>query len=278
MLKKSRNEPNSDENKSTGAEMNNAAGRPYGELIREYRRRKGLSQAELGQLAHVKQNAVGAWEAGRSRPDLACIPALCRELSLPMAVFFGLEQENPSYDEVISRYGLLNEYNRQVILKQMDALYELQTQMEPASPRRLVGVYQSDLSAAAGFSYGIGEGSGEMIYLIADPVTEAADEIIHVSGDSMEPTYYDGDQILIQHCDSVREGQIGIFVNGDAGYIKEYRSDGLYSHNPRYPVMRFSEDEPVRCIGKVLGLLKKTQLARPEEIAEWKGSQAVLRR
>ena len=257
----------------TGAEMINDAGQAYGDLIREYRKRRGLSQAELGRLANVKQNAVGAWEAGRSRPDLASVPALCRELSLPLSVFFGEEKESP-FEEAASRYARLNSYNRQVILKQMDALYELQVQTEPAKGKRLVPVYMNDLAACAGYSYGIGEPSGETAYLIEDPDTSEADEIIRVSGDSMEPTFHDGDQVLVRHCDSLREGQIGIFVNGDAGYIKEYRHDGLYSHNPKYQVMRFSEEDHVRCIGKVLGLLREEQIAGADEIAAWK--QAAL--
>ena len=115
--------------KETGAEMLNAEGKPYGELIREYRKRKGISQAELGKLADVKQNAVGAWEAGRSRPDLASVPTLCRELSMPLSVFFG--QGAMSVDEeFISRFRMLNEYNRQVIIRQMDLLYELQRETD----------------------------------------------------------------------------------------------------------------------------------------------------
>ena len=123
--------------KETGAEMVNEAGRSYGDLIREYRKRKGLSQSELGKLAHVKQNAVGAWEAGRSRPDLASIPALCRELSMPLSVFFG--QETDEVDDVfISRFQQLNAYHRQIILREMDMLCDLQAQSareEPARPR-----------------------------------------------------------------------------------------------------------------------------------------------
>ena len=115
--------------KENGAEMVNEAGRPYGELIREYRKRKGLSQADLGRLANVKQNAVGAWEAGRSRPDLASVPALCRELSLPLAVFCG--QDSGITDEELSaRFRQLNEYNQQVILRQMEMLYDLQGDTE----------------------------------------------------------------------------------------------------------------------------------------------------
>ena len=249
--------------KETGAEMINAAGRSYGELIREYRKRKGLSQAELGKLAQVRQHAVGVWEAGRSLPDLASVPAICRELSLPLSVFFGVAPEL-SDEDLTARFRRLNDYNQQVILHQMDMLYSLQGN---TSARKLVQVYESDLSAAAGVSFGIGEESGRRIWLVADDMTSAADEIIRVNGDSMEPSFFDGDQVLVQHCSSLREGEIGIFVAGSEGYIKEYRPDGLYSHNPRYPAMHFAADEPVRCVGRVLGRLLKEQIARPEEVA-----------
>ncbi len=256
----------------TGDGMVNEAGQPYGELIREYRKRKGLSQEQLGQLLNVKKNAVGAWEAGRSRPDVAGIPVLCRELSLPIKTFFGLSGEEDSCEEVTARYALLNDYNRQIVLNQMDMLYDMQCQQPRSETRKLVQVYRNDLTAAAGYSYTIGEGSGETVYLAADPVTVRADEIIRVSGDSMEPSFFNGDQVLVQHCKSLREGEIGIFTNGDTGYIKEYRKDGLYSHNPAYPVMHFSEDDQVRCIGRVLGRLRTEQMARADEIAAWTGS------
>jgi len=258
----------------SAAEMMNAAGRKYGDLIREYRKRKNYSQEQLGALVQVKKNAVGAWEAGRSRPDISSVPVLCRALDLPLSVFFGIEEENG--DEVSARFRMLTPYNRQIILKQMDVLYDIQqnpsSALSQARPRRLIPVYRNDLSAAAGYSYSIGEQSGERVYLAADPLTIRAHEIIRVSGDSMEPTYHDGDQVLVHHCSSLKEGEIGIFVNGDAGYIKEFRKDGLYSHNPAYPVMHFSEGDSVRLIGQVLGRLTPGQIADPEEIAAWTGS------
>ena len=245
--------------------MVNAAGKSYGDLIRYYRRQKGLSQEKLGALAHVKKNAVGAWEAGRSRPDISSIPVLCEALEMPLSIFFGLSEEE-SHQDVISRYDRLNEYNRQVILRQMDTLYDLQgaPKREPAH-RRTIRVYRNDLSAAAGFSYGIGEQSGTPVTLYADALTVLADEIIRVSGNSMEPTFHDGDEVLVQHCTSLREGEIGIFISDDSGYIKEYRKDGLHSHNSDYPVMRFSAEDSVRCVGRVLGILQSDQIAEPDE-------------
>ena len=60
------------EMKETG--MLNAAGISYAEIIRSRRRMKGLSQEDLGSRVSVRKNAVGAWESGRSRPDLSSIP------------------------------------------------------------------------------------------------------------------------------------------------------------------------------------------------------------
>ena len=258
--------------KERQAERLNARGRAYGDLIREYRKRKGMSQEQLGAIANVKKNAVGAWEAGRSRPDVASIPDLCLALDMPLQVFFGLEEVSPN-SEMAIRFNRLNDYNQQVVLKQMDMLYEMQRPSRLG--RTLRKVYRNDLSASAGPVSYIGEDSGETIYLIEDRVTSRADEIIRVSGDSMEPTFHDGDQVLVQHADRVAEGEIGIFLDGDAGYIKEYHPDGLYSHNVRYPVIRFASDDPVRCVGRVIGTLRSEQIASPEEIAAWLGGKMV---
>ena len=70
----------------------NMAGVAYGEMIRNSRRKKGMSQEELGALAHVGKNAVGAWEAGRSRPDLSSVPVICENLGISINDFFGIPE------------------------------------------------------------------------------------------------------------------------------------------------------------------------------------------
>ena len=112
--------------KELNAGMYNAQGTAYGDLIREHRKRKGLSQEELGAIAHVKKNAVGAWEAGRSRPDVASIPDLCRALDMPLSVFFGLGGEASANEQLTERFNRLNEHHQEIAMREMDMLYDLQ--------------------------------------------------------------------------------------------------------------------------------------------------------
>ena len=257
------------EQKNSGAV--NASGVSYAEIIRTHRKARGMNQEELGAVVHVGKNAVGAWESGRSRPDLNSVPVLCETLGLSLEDFFGIrkggqkKEETPG--EFTERYNALTAYHRQVVLHEMDALLKLQG--KPArKARKFIRIYRNDLAACAGPSFAIGEASGEAVWIEETPLTASADEIIRISGDSMEPEFHDGDQVLVRHGASVRPGEIGIFTNGDAGYIKEYRRDGLHSLNPAYPTMRFHEGDEVRCIGKVLGIAGKELFAREDEMTE----------
>ncbi len=255
------------EQKETG--MLNAAGISYAAIIRARRKEKGMNQEELGALVSVRKNAVGAWESGRSRPDLSSVPVICETLGLSLEEFFGIPepeakpQELPA--EFADRYRALTEYHRQIILRQMDTLLEMQ---KPSLfvKRKLIRLYRNDLAACAGPSITIGETTGEEVWIEETPLTAQADELIRVSGDSMEPEFHDGDQVLVRHSTSLRPGEIGIFTNGDAGYIKVYRLDGLHSLNPAYPTMLFNEGDEVRCIGKVLGIARDELFAREEEL------------
>ena len=107
----------------------NAAGVSYGELIRSRRRRRGMNQEELGAMVQVGKNAVGAWESGRSRPDLSSVPVICEALDISLDEFFGVMRQqrgDPVPESFASRFSELTAYHREVVLREMDALLELQ--------------------------------------------------------------------------------------------------------------------------------------------------------
>jgi transcriptional regulator with XRE-family HTH domain len=235
-----------------------------------------MNQEELGALVRVGKNAVGAWEAGRSRPDVSSVPVICEALDLSLEEFFGFSGESAAYPaldraeaaEVMHRYAALNPYHRKVVMREMEMLREMQ-ESAAVPPRKVIRIFRNELAASAGPGETLDSARGEEIYLYSNSSAEEADEIIRVNGNSMEPTYKDGEMVLVKHASSVRPGEIGVFINGNTGYIKEYRKDGLHSHNPAYPVMVFPSGDEVRCVGKVLGPVRSEEIADEKSYREW---------
>ena len=95
----------------------------------------------------------------------------------------------------------------------------------------------------------------EDLFVPESAEAEQADFVISVGGDSMEPTYHDGDKVFVEKCDAVDVGEVGIFVvNGDV-YIKELGSKCLISHNEKYKPIRIGESDSVYCWGRVIGIV-----------------------
>ncbi len=247
----------------------------YGDVIRRFRTEKGLNQPQLAGLIGVNKNAVSNWEAGRTRPDINTVPVLCAALGISISDFFGAEESAGSLSREeqrsLSGYRYLNGMNRQLVVRMIDAMLDVQEQEKrkfvEQNVRRL---FRNAYKTAAGTGNPLESARrGSYEYLYADPLIDQADEIITVTGNSMEPTFYDGDMLLVEHTQEVRVGEIGIFVADGDGYVKEYHEDGLHSHNPAYPVLKFTEDDNVRCVGRVLGALSEKQFASKEDIHIW---------
>ncbi len=109
--------------------------------------------------------------------------------------------------------------------------------------------------AAAGTSYGFDDITSGTIEVPLNKANERADYTIGVNGDSMEPTYYDGDIVYVQKATHLDVGDVGIFQKDNCIYIKEVGENGLLSHNENYKPMTNGGD--VICLGKVLGRVEE---------------------
>lgn len=270
-----------------------AGGGRYARVIREARRGAGVNQQALAEGLGVSRATVAGWETGHSRPDLDLLPSLCDAIGLSLNGFFGLGNASPEEERLLAAFRGLPPGDRQALIWQVEALLagrraeseRRQAVREtgargkgrsaaPHVPRRperspLVSLYRSDWSAAAGTGVPLEGARGRRVWLRQDEMTCRADEIVAVNGHSMEPTFQDGDEVLVEHTARLREGEIGLFLVNGEGYIKEYRADGLHSHNPDYPTMTFGEESDVRCVGRVLGRVDDSQRVSEEEAAEW---------
>ena len=50
----------------------------FSELLKQCRKKQGVSQAELASRLGVTQQAVGKWESGKSSPDPSTVARHCR--------------------------------------------------------------------------------------------------------------------------------------------------------------------------------------------------------
>ncbi len=78
--------------------------------------------------------------------------------------------------------------------------------------------------------------------------------IATVGGESMEPTFHNGDKLFIHTCNDIPIGKIGVFYMDGQMWVKE-RGDGvLISHNPDPQYFPRPMTEDTRCQGLVLGV------------------------
>lgn len=86
-----------------------------------------------------------------------------------------------------------------------------------------------------------------------------ADYALTVEGDSMSPTFIEGDIIYIRQQDDVDDGTVGVVLCEDSACLKHiyHIKNGLQlvSENPKYPPMirTWPEYDTIRILGKVVG-------------------------
>ena len=99
------------------------------------------------------------------------------------------------------------------------------------------------------------DGEDYEMYSSSD-IPEKADFGVHVSGDSMEPRFHDGDLIWIEQAEQLEDGEIGIFYFDGSAYVKKLQNNrrGAYlvSLNKAYEPMPITESSSFKIFGRVL--------------------------
>lgn len=225
-----------------------------GERIRFAREQKGLLQSDLAKLINVKSSGViSNWEKDLNKPDAEKIVRLCSVLDISASYlldYYGKPDIEFSSAEInhVKKYRDLDDHGKELV----DLVLEKERDRciasigkKPAA-LRLYTYMQKIAAAGNGFYF-----DDIPTETIEAPYMEGADFIIGVSGDSMEPTYNDGDLVYVEKRQILNTGDIGIFMINNECYIKEVGDNGLLSHNPKYDPIPGTES--IHCIGKVLG-------------------------
>ena len=155
----------------------------------------------------------------------------------------------------IKKYRALDEHGKDMVDTVLQKEYERRTEHAKEfimlQPPLLVPYYGHVASAGTG-QYVFDDIPPEMIEIENEMDNMQVDFAIGVNGDSMEPTYHDGDTLLIKKQSDINIGEIGIFmINGEA-YVKELGDGVLISHNKKYKDIHINDS--VICLGKVISV------------------------
>lgn len=231
----------------------------FKEQLKAARLAKGYTQEQLATAIGVAKSTFTGYEKGNSEPNMLTIK-LMEILEVDANYLWYDENDNSNSfvtsfieQQIIKKYRLIDETGKNTVEFVLNDIYD-RCVKEPAPLYETVlkPAYQCGLSAGTGL-YAFDDVPTEQIEVPID--FKDIDFVISVSGDSMEPTYRDGDKVMIKKQRDIKIGEIGAFmVNGEA-YIKELGNKCLISHNKKYAPIHFNESMRIDCIGKVIGKL-----------------------
>ena len=212
--------------------------------LKQKREELGLEQQELAELIGVSKQAYFKWEKGFSKPTKANIAKLEKILKVPTGYL--------SEDEISFLYKQLTEPNQEKAITYVRDLVSSQKVISIAEKRSEYHVYEK-LSAGIGASV-----YGDLDYDVVYYNEELPHDFVSwVDGNSMEPTYQNGEVALIRETGFDYDGAVYAVVWDSQTYIKKvYREEEglrLVSINKDYPDKFAPFDENPRVIGKIVG-------------------------
>ena len=220
-----------------------------GERLRQLRKEKGLTQMEIAQQLEINRASYASWELGRAKPNQSNLERLGN--------LFGVEN---SYFEseytIVSNYLRLNQKNRTSADHFVEEL--LKNQMEESS-KKVISLYPIQVLEEVPLSAGYGESYYDeyRFSTVYSDEEYSYDFASFIVGQSMEPTYSDGEVALFSASGYDYDGAVyAISLNGKAYIKRVYKEKNRYrivSINPKYPDMYAYGYDEFKIVGKVVG-------------------------
>lgn len=255
-----------------------------GDKLKEIRENIHMNKKEFATYIGTKYTTYNGYETGTREPDSDFLIMISQKFDISIDYILGLQDEKEirrSYElksheyEHIKKYRALDpigqshvnlvldwETTRLSSLKEKDGrIAELQAapaaiiELSSHSGSQHLAEYFHDASAGAGI-FILGNEAAARIAISDSDWDERTDYVIRVNGDSMEPDYKDGDNVMVSQHMELDYGDIGIFIVNGKAYIKEYGETELISRNPDYPNIIVHEADNIVCMGKVIGKLE----------------------
>lgn len=230
-----------------------------GKTIKKIRVSRGLTQVQLSKLTGLRQNTISNHENGNRSLDEVDINIYAQALGVsPKELFEAYQDDN---NNITTIYNQLNSDRKEKVYnfateqlnEQNNKIRNINDYIEEESEWYEVKFYGS-ISAGTGLY--LDDEQVETINFSSNMVPNGTDFCLKVNGDSMEPTFNNGDYVFIKRETDFRNGTIGaVIVNGEAYLKKIYITDNsirLVSLNKKYKDIIVSEDDTLKYVGTVV--------------------------
>lgn len=227
-----------------------------GDKLRERRLELGMTQSQIAKITGIKKNTISNYENNVSAPNENNIFKLMEVLKCDANYLFEWDKVEDiqlmlNEKASIKKYRTLDEYGKKAVDDLLDIEYE---RCQQEKKLEVIQLPISELKVSAGNGNWIEDNRYGTIKVADTPESRKADLVIEINGNSMEPTYHNGDNVLVRLQPSIDIGEIGVFVKDSDGYIKELGKNRLISHNKEYKDIVLNEYTDIHCIGKVVGI------------------------
>lgn len=244
----------------------------FGENLVAIRKSDGITRKELAERLGIPYTTLRNYETDKREPGHKTLIALSKLFSVTVDELIGngathrantapnqktTTSEPDTAEAVATKYKRLDRHGKQVvcavITEEERRIAEAQADEPDAEIVELFPVNSYLQPASAGYGDYTDDDYFEVVDLVKRP-PKGTSFMVTVDGDSMEPTYHDGDRVFVHSQETLKVGEVGIVSFGPDTYIKEQGTDCLISHNPAYGPRRHNEGDTVRVIGKVIGV------------------------
>ncbi len=231
------------------------------ERLKNIREKQGLNKSEFAREIGIPYTTYNNYETGKREPSSDFLKLISNKYDVSIDFIMGIKDDyeisrhyllKSHEQQLINNYRELSPYSKQtidyIIERELNRPEEVREDTYDYNIIKLYG--DGRVSAGVGTAL-IDNPPTDVIKIPAIPKFKNAHYAVMVTGDSMEPEYFDKDIVVVEITSSIDIGEIGIFSHNDESYIKKRGKKELISLNPKSDNIPI--DNTTKCVGRVLG-------------------------
>lgn len=241
-----------------------------GEIIKKFRDDNELSMDKFAKMSNLSKAYISVLEKNKRpqtgkpvTPSIPVIKNVAEAMNMSFDELFNMLEDNQiisiGTDDIVKK---INDVSIQLNADRQTKVYNYAEQQldEQNKVVNFSDYIQEEVkfygSVSAGTGLYLDDEQVETISFEVNTIPNGTDFCLKVNGDSMEPTFNNGDYVFIKRETDFRNGSIGVvIVNGEAYLKKIYITDNsikLVSLNKKYKDITVTQDDNLKYVGTVV--------------------------